>query len=66
MDTRDWLTVSAYFNRRTKPQLVDYLIANGTVYPTRANMLKWLKDELVNDATRCFLNVDANAGQTPA
>lgn len=34
----------------TKPQLADCLIEHGTVYPNRAGLLKWSKDDLVSSA----------------
>lgn len=36
--------------KMTKPQLADFLIEHGTIYPNRAGLLKWSKDDLVNSA----------------
>ena len=32
----------------SKAQLADWLIAHGHIYPNRAGLLAWSKDELVN------------------
>jgi len=50
MNTSEWLTAAAVYSKWTKAQLADHLIEHGTVYPNRAGLLKWAKDELVNSA----------------
>lgn len=50
MDTQTWLASTATFDGWSKPQLVDYLIEHGTIYPTRPGMLRWSKDDLVRAA----------------
>lgn len=47
----DWLTTSMKYGRWTKPRLADWLIEHGTVYPNRAGLLKWSKDDLVSSVT---------------
>lgn len=46
-----WLDTSLAFSRWTKAALVDYLVAHGTVYPNRAGLNRWSKQDLVSSAT---------------
>lgn len=39
------------FSHWLKVDLVDFLIRHGTVYPNRAGLLKWSKQDLINSAT---------------
>ena len=50
MDMQRLMVVAAGMDRMTKPALVDYLIEHGTIYPNRAGLLKWSKQDLVNAA----------------
>ena len=34
--------------RMTKAELVEWKVAHGTIYPDRAGLFKWSKDQLVN------------------
>lgn len=46
-----WLDTSLALSRWTKAALVDYLVAHGTVYPNRAGLNRWSKQDLVSSAT---------------
>lgn len=51
MNTRERLNTAAIYSKWTKAELADWLVAHGTVYPNRAGLLKWSKDDLVNSVT---------------
>ncbi len=62
MDIERHMTIAAGIAKMSKPALADYLIEHGTVYPNRAGLLKWTKDELVNSVTERVIEVlDSNA-----
>ena len=37
----------ATISKWSKAQLADWLVAHGHIYPNRAGLLKWSKDDLV-------------------
>lgn len=62
MNVQERLNTATIYAKWTKAQLADWLIAHGTIYPNRAGLLGWSKDELVNSVADRVLESPAYRG----